>query len=140
DRDSVRRGLRPIHEIPDRLRGLVPRRLYRRQSVHIGEVTSASPKTLMPYRKTARPQGRNDDHRRHGDLRIRPNRPASNRTERRLGIDDICATLMSQLARGVLTRRQTNPPIRQSRKRWVDENATAWWLQARVPGRTIRSN
>jgi len=47
---------------------------------------------------------------------------------------------MSQLARGVLTRRPTNPPIRQSRKRWVDENATAWWLQARVPGRTIRSN
>jgi len=40
----------------------------------------------MAYRQTARPQGRNDDHRRNGDLRIRPNRPGPNRTERRLGI------------------------------------------------------
>ena len=30
--------------------------------------------------RIARPQGRDDDHRRHGDLRIRPNRPGPNRT------------------------------------------------------------
>ena len=37
--------------------------------------------------RIARPQGRDDDHRRHGDLRIRPNRPGPNRTERGLEID-----------------------------------------------------
>ena len=40
-----------------------------------------------PDLRIARPQGRDDDHRRHGDLRIRPNRPGPNRTERRLEID-----------------------------------------------------
>ena len=33
------------------------------------------------------PQGRDDDDRRHGDLRIRPNRPGPSRTDRRLEID-----------------------------------------------------
>jgi hypothetical protein len=33
-----------------------------------------------PDLRIARPQGRDDDHRRHGDLRIRPNRPGPNRT------------------------------------------------------------
>ena len=42
-----------------------------------------------PDLRIARPQGRDDDHRRHGDLRIRPNRPGPSRTERCLGIDDI---------------------------------------------------
>ena len=39
-----------------------------------------------PDLRIARPQGRDDDHRRHGDLRIRPNRPGPSRTERRLEI------------------------------------------------------
>ena len=34
--------------------------------------------------RIARPQGRDDDHRRHGDLRLRPNRPGPSRTERGL--------------------------------------------------------
>ena len=34
-----------------------------------------------PDLRIARPQGRDDDHRRHGDLRIRPNRPGPSRTE-----------------------------------------------------------
>ena len=48
------------------------------------------PPTRCPRRpdlRIARPQGRDDDHRRHGDLRIRPNRPGPSRTERRLEID-----------------------------------------------------
>ena len=40
-----------------------------------------------PDLRIARPQGRNDDHRRNGDLRIRPNRPGPSRTEGRLEID-----------------------------------------------------
>ena len=40
-----------------------------------------------PDLRIARPQGRDDDHRRHGHLRIRPNRPGPNRTERGLEID-----------------------------------------------------
>ena len=46
-----------------------------------------SPPPRSPRRpdlRIARPQGRNDDHRRHGDLRLRPNRPGPNRTERSL--------------------------------------------------------
>ena len=42
-----------------------------------------------PDLRIARPQGRDDDHRRHGDLRLRPNRPGPSRTERRLEIDHI---------------------------------------------------
>ena len=42
-----------------------------------------------PDLRIARPQGRDDDHRRHGDLRIRPNRPGPSRTERCLEIDHI---------------------------------------------------
>ena len=42
-----------------------------------------------PDLRIARPQGRDDDHRRHRDLRIRPNRPGPSRTERRLGIDHV---------------------------------------------------
>ena len=42
-----------------------------------------------PNLRIARPQGRDDDYRRHGDLRIRPNRPGPSRTERCLEIDDI---------------------------------------------------
>ena len=34
--DPVRRGLRPLHAVPDRLREGVPRRLHRRQPVHAG--------------------------------------------------------------------------------------------------------
>ena len=37
--------------------------------------------------RIARPQGRNDDHRRDGHLRLRPNRPGPSRTERCLEID-----------------------------------------------------
>ncbi len=37
-----------------------------------------------PDLRIARPQGRDDDHRRHGDLRLRPNRPGPSRTERGL--------------------------------------------------------
>ena len=50
------------------------------------------PPTRGPRRpglRIARPQGRDDDHRRHGDLRIRPNRPGPRGAERRLEIDDI---------------------------------------------------
>jgi Resolvase, N terminal domain len=42
--------------------------------------------------RIARPQGRDHDHRRNGDLRIRSNRPGPSRTERGLEIDDICDT------------------------------------------------
>ena len=45
-----------------------------------------------PDLRIARPQGRDDDHRRHGDLRIRPNRPGPSRTERRLEIEDVQAS------------------------------------------------
>jgi hypothetical protein len=37
------------------------------------------------YETLAR-QGRDDDHRRHGDLRIRPNRPGPNRTQRLIAV------------------------------------------------------
>ncbi|HEY1440985.1 MAG TPA: hypothetical protein VGF65_09110, partial [Mycobacterium sp.] len=40
-----------------------------------------------PDLRIARPQGRNHDHRRDGDVRIRPNRSGSNRTERGLEIE-----------------------------------------------------
>jgi hypothetical protein len=40
-----------------------------------------------PGLRIARPQGRKDDHRRHSDLRLRPNRPGPNRTDRCLGIE-----------------------------------------------------
>ena len=42
-----------------------------------------------PDLRIARPQGRDNDHRRHGDLRLRPDRPGPNRTERRLEIDEL---------------------------------------------------
>ena len=48
------------------------------------------PPTRCPRRqqlRIARPQGRDDDHRRHGELRVRPNRPGPSRTERGLEID-----------------------------------------------------
>jgi len=47
------------------------------------------PPTRCPRRpdlRLARPRGRNDDHCRHGDLRLRPNRPGPSRIERRLEI------------------------------------------------------
>ena len=47
-----------------------------------------------PDLRIARPQGRDDDHRRHGDLRIRPNRPGPSRTERCLEIDHIQDTAL----------------------------------------------
>ena len=37
DRDPVPRGLRPVHEVPDRLRRTVPRGLHRRLPVHAGQ-------------------------------------------------------------------------------------------------------
>ena len=40
-RDPVRRGLRAVHEVPDRLRGVVPRRLHRRLPVHLREGLTA---------------------------------------------------------------------------------------------------
>ena len=47
-----------------------------------------------PDLRIARPQGRDDDHRRHGDVRIRPNRPGPSRTERCLEIDHIQDTAL----------------------------------------------
>ena len=50
------------------------------------------PPARGPRRRDLRiacPQGRDDDHRRSGDLRIRPNRPGPSRTERGLVIDDL---------------------------------------------------
>ena len=47
------------------------------------------PRARCPRRpdlRIARPQGGDDDPRRDGGVRIRPNRPGPNRTERRLGI------------------------------------------------------
>ncbi len=41
-RAAVRRGLRPVHEIPDRLCRPIPLRLHRRQPVHSAEVTERS--------------------------------------------------------------------------------------------------
>ena len=43
----------------------------------------------QPNLRITRPQGRDDDHRRNGDLRLRPNRPGPSDAERRLEIDDI---------------------------------------------------
>ena len=43
------------------------------------------PRRARPTNRS--PQGRNDDHRRHGDVRLRPNRPGPSRTERGLEID-----------------------------------------------------
>ncbi len=40
-RHPVARGLRPVHEVPDRLREAVPRGLHRRRPVHVGKVISA---------------------------------------------------------------------------------------------------
>ena len=40
-RDPVRRGLRALHAVPHRLRQGLPRRLHRRQPVHLGEVASS---------------------------------------------------------------------------------------------------
>ena len=40
------------------------------------------------YESLAR-KGRNDDHHRHGDVRIRPNRPGPSRTEGCLEIDEL---------------------------------------------------
>ena len=41
-RGPVRRGLRPLHALPDRLRRLVPEGLHRRLPVHAGEVAKQS--------------------------------------------------------------------------------------------------
>ena len=60
------------HRSPRSTRGRPPPRISRRPDLRI-----------------ARPQGRDDDRRRNGDLRIRPNRPGPSRTERCLEIDDI---------------------------------------------------
>ena len=55
----------------------------------------------QPNQRITRPQGQDDDHRRHGDLRIRPDRPGPNRAEPcakppsvevRTVDDDPCAT------------------------------------------------
>ena len=54
---------------------------------HAGRSPPRCPR--RPDLQIARPQGRDDDHRRNGDLRIRPNRPGPSRTERCLEIDDI---------------------------------------------------
>ena len=41
-----RRGLRAIHEVPDRLRQLLPDRLYRRQPIHPGNIMGARVRLL----------------------------------------------------------------------------------------------
>jgi hypothetical protein len=43
----------------------------------------------LGYWPAARPQGRGDDRRRYGDLRVRPDRPGPSGIERGLEIDDI---------------------------------------------------
>ena len=57
-----------------------------------------------PDLRIARPQGRDDDHRRHGDLRIRPNRPGPSRTERCLEIDEFSRVL--KVRRGQVASKQ----------------------------------
>jgi hypothetical protein len=47
---------------------------------------SPPPCPRRPHLRIARPRGPNDDHRRHGSVCIRPNRPGPNRTECRLEI------------------------------------------------------
>ena len=64
---------------------VVPRRSVRSRNQHRDRPPARGPR--RPDLRIARPQGRGDDHRRHGDLRIRPNRPGPSRTERGLGID-----------------------------------------------------
>jgi hypothetical protein len=54
------------------------------------------------------PQGRNDDHRRNGYLRLRPNRPGPSRTESRLEIDHICDTHRSPCKSGDSARRDVS--------------------------------
>ena len=61
-----------------------------------------------PDLRIARPQGRDDDHRRHGDLRIRPNRPGPSRTERGLEIEHICDTHRSPCGAGDSARRDVS--------------------------------
>ena len=41
-RDPVRRGLRPVHEVPDRLRGTLPRGLHRHLPVHPAQGLSSA--------------------------------------------------------------------------------------------------
>ena len=69
---------------------------HRHQPPHHGEPTRDQYRDHPPPRspgrpglRIARPQRRGDDRVRDGDLRIRPNRPGPNRTERGLEID-IC--------------------------------------------------
>ena len=86
-------------------------RRFRIQSPHrVGSPPnqhSDHPPTRCPRRpdvRIARPQGRDDDHRRHGGLRLRPNRPGPSRTERRLEIDEFSRVL--KVRRGQVASKQ----------------------------------
>ena len=51
DRDRVGRGLRPVHEVPDRLCRIVPRRLHRFVPVHTGKgIVRPAAFTVIRYR------------------------------------------------------------------------------------------
>src|SRR6185312_6411751 len=52
-RHSVPGRLRPVYEVPDRLREAVPAGIHRRQPVHDGEVTRST-ETVSPERITVR--------------------------------------------------------------------------------------
>jgi hypothetical protein len=87
---GARRPLRPARTP----RTSSDHRRFRVQSPHRGgdpgnqhRGRSPPPCPRRPDLRIARPRGPNDDHRRHGSVCIRPNRPGPNRTERRLEID-----------------------------------------------------
>ena len=61
-----------------------------------------------PDLRIARPQGRDDDHRRDGGVRIRPNRPGPSRTERCLEIEHICDTHRTPCRAGDSARRDVS--------------------------------
>jgi hypothetical protein len=87
--DALRRGLVIAQDSGNRyIESLLAGSLSRVEAEHGDPLAALDYLTLaIGNFQIARPQGRDDDHRRDGDLRLRPNRPGPSRTERRLEIE-----------------------------------------------------
>ena len=116
-----RRSFRPARTLRTgghrrRLRAQSPRR-----AAGLPEITTAITHLRDVSRRgdlrIARPQGRDDDHHRHGDLRIRPNRPGPSRTRTpllscasRVSNARAAQHLLNRLQQSVRPRRGTPSP------------------------------
>ncbi len=53
---SSRRGLRPLHALPDRVRGFVPQGLHRRQPIHVGQAALSGLARIWAHPIAERPR------------------------------------------------------------------------------------